>query len=55
MLKRWRRRTDACKVSESKINTSPSGEPLEGEISVTVETPTAGSAPGGPLMAGVGF
>ena len=41
--------------SESKINTSPSGEPLEGEISVTLETVTAGSAPGGPLMAGVGF
>ena len=40
---------------ESKINTSPSGEPLEGEISVTLETVTAGSAPGGPLMAGVGF
>jgi len=41
--------------SESKINTSPSGEPLEGEISVTLETVTAGSAPGGPLMAGVGY
>ena len=42
-------------ISESKINTSPSGEPLEGENSVTVETPTAVSAPGGPLKAGVGM
>jgi hypothetical protein len=41
--------------SESKINTSPSGEPLEGANAVTVETPTAVPAPGGPLMAGVGM
>ena len=42
-------------ILESKINTSPSGEPLEGENSVTVETLTAVSAPGGPLKAGVGM
>ena len=42
-------------ISESKINTSPSGEPLEGENSVTVETPMAGLTPGSPLKAGVGM
>ena len=42
-------------ISESKINTSPSGEPLEGANAVTVETLMAISAPGGPLKAVVGM